>query len=122
MKVLLDIPKEFEADYNTNRFVDFFQRCLTDMGTCCGNYAQETAEMMEKAFAESQLYNSNNVLDRLWDASFERFGCDAGMGGERVVNLDDAIEIVKAAGNADLLMDRAKSKKGERIPYDGNWK
>ena len=41
--------------------------------------------------------------------------------GENVL-LDDAIEIVKAGGNADLLIDRAKSKSGERIPYDGKWK
>lgn len=36
--------------------------------------------------------------------------------------MDDAIEIVKSGGNADLLMDRAKSKSGERIPYDSKWK
>lgn len=41
--------------------------------------------------------------------------------GEKVL-LYDAIEIVKAGGNADLLIDRAKSKSGERIPYDGKWK
>lgn len=28
----------------------------------------------------------------------------------------------KADGNADLLIDRAKSKSGERIPYDSKWK
>ena len=122
MKILIDIPKEFEADYNTDRFAEFFHRCFADMGTCCGNYEQETAEMMEKAFEKSRLYDPNKVLDRLWDASFERFGCDTGMGGELVVNMDDVIEIVKAGGNADLLIDRAKSKSGERIPYDGKWK
>ena len=67
-------------------------------------------------------YDPDKVLEQLWDASFERFGCDTGMGGELVVNMDDAIEIVKAGGNADLLIDRAKSKSGERIPYDGKWK
>ena len=40
----------------------------------------------------------------------------------RICVVDDAIEIVKAGGNADLLIDRAKSKSGERIPYDGKWK
>ena len=50
MKILIDIPKAFEVDYNTDRFAEFFQRCLADMNTCCGNYEQETAEMMEKAF------------------------------------------------------------------------
>lgn len=39
-----------------------------------------------------------------------------------VVELNDAIEIVKAGGNADLLIGKAKSKSGERIPYDGKWK
>lgn len=41
--------------------------------------------------------------------------------GDKVL-LDDAIEIVKAGGDSDLLIDRAKSKSGERIPYDGKWK
>ena len=98
MKILINIPKAFEVDYNTDRFAEFFQRCLADMCTCCGNYEWETAEMMEKAFAESRLYDPDKVLDQLWDASFERFGCDTGMGGELVVNTDDAVEIVKAGG------------------------
>ena len=46
MKILIDIPKKFEVDYNTDRFAEFFHRCLADMGTCCGNYEQETVEMM----------------------------------------------------------------------------
>lgn len=95
MKILIDIPEAFEADYNADRFADFFQRCIADMGTCCGNFELETAVMMEKAFTESKIYDPDNVLDQLWDASFERFGCDTGMGGELVVNMDDAIEIVK---------------------------
>ena len=41
--------------------------------------------------------------------------------GDKVL-LDDAIKIVKAGGDVDLLIDRAKSKSGERIPYDGKWK
>ena len=48
--------------------------------------------------AQPTVYAPDKVLDQLWDASFERFGCDAGMGGELVVNMDDAIEIVKAGG------------------------
>ena len=43
-------------------------------------------------------------------------------GSNDVIDREDAIEIVKAGGNADLLIDRAKSKSGERIPYDGKWK
>ena len=102
MKILIDIPKAFEVDYNTDRFAEFFQRCLADMGTCCGNYEQETAVMMEKAFTESKIYDPDKVLDQLWDASFERFGCDTGMGGELVVNMDDVIEIAKAGGTNEM--------------------
>lgn len=117
MKILIDIPKEFEVDYNTDRFAEFFQRCLADMCTCCGNYEHETAEMMEKAFEKSRLYDPDTVTQQLkynTTLFIDR-------NGDKVL-LDDAIEIVKAGGNADLLIDRAKSKSGERIPYDGKWK
>lgn len=117
MKILIDIPYAFEVDYNTDRFAEFFHRCLTDMGTCCGNYEFETAEMMEKAFTESRLYDPDTVTEQLkynTTLFIDR-------NGDKVL-LDDAIEIVKAGGNADLLIDRAKSKSGERIPYDGKWK
>lgn len=43
------------------------------------------------------VYDTDNVVERLKYASYERFG-NTGMGGELVVNLDDAIEIVKAGG------------------------
>lgn len=42
-------------------------------------------------------YDSDNTVERLKKASYERFGND-GMGGELVINLDDAIEIVKGGG------------------------
>lgn len=42
-------------------------------------------------------YDVDKVVEQLKDVSYERFG-NAGMGGENVVNLDDAIEIVKAVG------------------------
>lgn len=47
---------------------------------------------------EPTAYDPDKVLDQLLDASFERFGCDTGMGGELVVNMDDVIEIVKEGG------------------------
>lgn len=42
-------------------------------------------------------YDIDKVVGQLKKVSYERFGND-GMGGELVVNLDDAIEIVKAGG------------------------
>lgn len=56
--------------------------------------AKETlSTIMEKPTA----YDTDKIVDRLKEASYERFGND-GMGGELVVNLDDAIEIIKAGG------------------------
>lgn len=65
------------------------------------NTGRETfpVEIMYEAIdAQPTAYDQDKVLDQLWDASFERFGCDTGMGGELVVNMDDVIEIVKAGG------------------------
>lgn len=45
-------------------------------------------------------YDVDKVVEQLKNVSYERFG-NAGMGGENVVNLDDAIEIVKAGGEND---------------------
>lgn len=45
-------------------------------------------------------YDVDKVVEQLKNISYERFG-NAGMGGENVVNLDDAIEIVKAGGIDD---------------------
>lgn len=42
-------------------------------------------------------YDVDKVVERLKEASYERFR-NPGMGGELVINLDDAIEIVKGGG------------------------
>jgi hypothetical protein len=57
MKVIIDIPKEFEDDIKDN-FQDFFERVKveiahranTDDTLLCGNYERETAEMLLDAF------------------------------------------------------------------------
>ena len=65
MKLIIDIPKEFETDYNGNKFKDFFSRVLCDIeiGVLCGNYEKETAEMFLKAFDES--VPMSNIVDKL---------------------------------------------------------
>lgn len=57
MRIDIEIPKEFEGDYNKDRFDEFFCRVLSDIsdGTTCGRYERETAEMFIKAFAESKV-------------------------------------------------------------------
>ena len=52
-----------------------------------------------KDIIESQptAYDTDNVVVRLKNASYELFG-NTGMGGELVVSLDDVIEIIKGGG------------------------
>ena len=67
MKVLIEIPSEFERDFNDDRFEDCFHRLLNDTYDrienndilLAGNYEIETLEMFIKAFknaTEVQLY------------------------------------------------------------------
>lgn len=61
MKIEIEIPKEFEVDYNADKFEDFFMRVSYDIEMemnryfdgICGNYEKETAEMFAKAFRNS---------------------------------------------------------------------
>jgi hypothetical protein len=68
MKLIIDIPKEFETDYKGDKFKDFFSRVLCDIekGVLCGNYEKETAEMFLKAFDES--VTMDNIVEKLEEA------------------------------------------------------
>lgn len=44
-----------------------------------------------------RLIDADKVVEQLEAVSYERYGND-GMGGELVVNLDDAVEIMKGGG------------------------
>lgn len=69
MKVVIDIPKDFEGDYIVDKFKDFFSRVIADIDCkgMCGRYEKEIAEMFLKAFDDSEekiscdcQYNSNS--------------------------------------------------------------
>lgn len=64
MKLIIDIPEEFETDYKGDRFKDFFSRVLCDIseGVLCGNYEKEIAEMFLKAFDESK--SLDNIVEK----------------------------------------------------------
>ena len=51
MKLMIEIPKEFEVDYGADKFNEFFGRVKADIneGVLCGRYEKETIEMLEKA-------------------------------------------------------------------------
>lgn len=57
MKVVIDIPKDFEGDYIADKFKDFFSRVIADIDGyrgMRGRYEKEIAEMFLKAFDDSE--------------------------------------------------------------------
>ena len=50
MKITIDIPQEFEEHYKKDRFRDSLLRLKCDAHLLAGNYEQEVADMLVKAF------------------------------------------------------------------------
>lgn len=50
MKIILEIPKEFEKDFEIDRFEDSLCRLIADAHSIAGNYEKEVAEMLIDAF------------------------------------------------------------------------
>ncbi|MFN2926458.1 hypothetical protein ACKX2L_05985 [Lachnospiraceae bacterium YH-ros2228] len=66
MKLVIDIPKEFERDWDNDKFQDCFGRVLADLKDASflsGNYEKETLEMLQSAFRNAKEYDrSEDVL------------------------------------------------------------
>lgn len=75
--------------------------CSGDISHCqeCSNYVLDCRDIKD----QPTTYDVNKVVKQLKNVSYERFK-NAGMGGENVVNLDDAIEIVKIGGKNDTSL------------------
>lgn len=54
-------------------------------------------QMLFDLSCQPTVYDVDAVVEQISRSAFERYG-NPGMGGEKVVNLDDAIEIVKNGG------------------------
>lgn len=54
-------------------------------------------QMLFDLSCQPTVYDVDAVVEQISRSAFERYG-NHGMGGEKVVNLDDAIEIVKNGG------------------------
>ena len=100
MKLIIDIPKEFETDYNGDKFKDFFSRVLCDIdkGVMCGNYEKETAEMFLKAFDES--VPMANIVEKLEKESKKKHNKERDVlckiaNASYSAGVDKAINIVK---------------------------
>ena len=57
MKLVIEIPKEFEKHFNYDRFEDSLNRLKADAGTFClaGRYEIELCEMLIKSFKEATI-------------------------------------------------------------------
>lgn len=60
-------------------------------------------ETLSTIMEQPTIYDVDKVVEQLKNVSYERFK-NAGMGGENVVNLDDAIKIVKIGGKNDTSL------------------
>ena len=106
MKVLLDIPEEFEIDYRTDRFRKFFERAKAGANIMMGTYERETADVLAKAFEESRPYDLDKVVEQLKEVekimtspvTEDCFGEECRASDCMVCVISKAIEIVKGGG------------------------
>lgn len=57
MKIMIDIPKEFEEHYGMDRFEDSLQRLKHDAGVLAWNYEKELCDMLIAAFKSAEKVN-----------------------------------------------------------------
>ena len=57
MKIVIEIPKEFEGEYLVDKFKDSLERiqCDVEKGVLCGLYEKEVIEMLIKSFEKSSI-------------------------------------------------------------------
>ena len=55
MKLIIEIPKEFENHFLQDRFEDSLHRLNADAHLLAGNYEQETAIMLIEAFKKAKI-------------------------------------------------------------------
>lgn len=95
-----DLPFEIKAGYDK------------ELKKLCWNVLEGCMNVIK---TEETAYDLGKVIDRLKDVAIERRGNNGGMGGEKVVNLDDAIEIVKQGGVSDDVCEWVSASDGEFI-------
>lgn len=99
MRIEIEIPKEFEEHFKQDRFEDTLHRLSADAHLLAGNYEQETAIMLIKAFKESKTaYNIDKVVEELEKRSKEYNSGVRLHGKPEEMLTHDAIDIVKRGG------------------------
>ena len=57
LRIEIEIPPEFERDFASDRFKEFFTRAIADMDCVCGEYEKEIAAMFIKSFNNAKILN-----------------------------------------------------------------
>lgn len=55
MKIVLEIPKEFEKHFITDKFKDSLMRLGVDIHSVSGNYEKELVDMLIPAFRNAEI-------------------------------------------------------------------
>ncbi len=107
MQIVIDIPKEFEGDWNGTRFADCIHRAMIDLmyypehTKMTGKYEIETLEMLRNAFENGKvlpkghgdLKDVDEIKKEAVDMSHDFFNpCD----GVWVEDIDEAETIIPA--------------------------
>jgi len=71
MKLVIEIPKEFEEDFKKDKFKECFGRVQVDLKyfegvTLCGNYEKETLDMLENAFQNATSSETDESVHGKW--------------------------------------------------------
>ena len=111
MKVMIDIPKEFEEDLKDN-FQEFFNRIVADITyslndeepMCCGNCERETAEMFLSAFEKATIIPDDATNGKVFTAMFP---------DEEVIETDSACVYFGAKMRIDRDLWNSSYKRGE---------
>ena len=66
MKLVIEIPEEFEVHFDTDRFENSLERLREDANSLAGNYEKELANMLIKAFKKAKtLSKSTTDVDKI---------------------------------------------------------
>lgn len=63
MRLLINIPKEFEEHFQADRFEDTLHRLSADAHLLAGNYEQETAAMLIESFKNAIPIPRKRLID-----------------------------------------------------------
>ena len=87
MKILVDIPQDFEIHFNRDRFKDSLKRIKADLNenfVLAGNYERELLDMLIVAFEEAEAIHSTCILkgtpvynykmncDDIWNEAYDK--------------------------------------------------